>query len=454
MEVAPAGTSGDDSPPAPVGPRLIDDAGMNRFLRKIIFFSSGGSFLDGYVLSLIGVALVQLTPALGLSQSEVAATGASALAGIFFGSLAGGRLTDALGRRTMFILDVSAIGVASVAACFVDAAWQLIALRFLLGFFIGADYPIATSLIAEFSPRRERAVSMGIVSGAWYLGATAAAFVGYGLYSVDQGWRWMLGSALVPCIVLLIGRHDIPESPRWLCQRGRLDEAKQVMLKVFGTEIELDEEVPTRAGFGSVFRAGYGSRVLFLGVLILCQVVPMWAMYTFGPMIMSAFGLGEGSLSVLGEALVSVFFLIGTVPAMYWLNSLGRRPLLIGSLALMALGLLIPGIWPAAHIVVIIGAFALYAFFSGGPGILQWLYPNEMFPTEVRATAVGVAIAISRIGVVISTYGLPVFLAAYGIGPTMLTGAGLLVIALVLSVFMAPETRHLTLGEASALPNN
>lgn len=424
---------------------------MNRFVKRIVFFSSGGSFLDGYVLSLIGVALVQLTSALSLSATEVAAIGAAALAGIFFGSLAGGRLTDALGRRTMFILDVSAIGVASLAACFVDAAWQLILLRFLLGFFIGADYPIATSLIAEFSPRRERAISMGIVSGAWYLGATVAAFVGFALYSTEGGWRWMLGSAVVPCIVLLVGRHDIPESPRWLAQRGRVDEARAVMAKVFGGDVELEDEEPSRAGFASVFRQGYASRVLFLGLLILCQVVPMWAMYTFGPMIMSAFGLGEGSLSVLGEALVSLFFLIGTIPAMYWLDSLGRRPLLIGSLALMALGLLVPGIWPGANIVIIIAAFALYAFFSGGPGILQWLYPNEMFPTEVRATAVGVAIAISRIGVVVSTYGLPLFLAAYGIGPTMLTGAGLLVVALVLSVFMAPETRGLTLGEASSL---
>jgi MFS transporter, putative metabolite transport protein len=100
---------------------------------------------------------------------------------------------------------------------------------------------------------------------------------------------------------------------------------------------------------------------------------------------------------------------------------------------------------------VIIAAFAVYAFFSGGPGILQWLYPNEMFPTEVRATAVGVAIAISRIGVVVSTYGMPLFLDAYGIGPTMLAGAGLLVVALVLSIFMAPETRGLTLAQASSL---
>jgi putative MFS transporter len=93
----------------------------------------------------------------------------------------------------------------------------------------------------------------------------------------------------------------------------------------------------------------------------------------------------------------------------------------------------------------------LYAFFSGGPGILQWLYPNELFPTEVRATAVGVAIAISRLGVVVSTYGLPIFLAAYGIGTTMLVGCGLLLVALVMSIFMAPETRHMTLSEASSL---
>jgi MFS transporter, putative metabolite transport protein len=433
------------------GRLLIDDAQMNRFLKKIVFFSSGGSFLDGYVLSIIGVALVQLTPVLALTDLEVAATGAAALAGIFFGSLAGGRLTDALGRRTMFILDVTAIGLASLATCLVGAAWQLIVLRLLLGFFIGADYPIATSLIAEFTPRRERAIGMGVVSGAWYLGATAAAFVGFGLYDVADGWRWMLGSALIPCIVLLVGRHDIPESPRWLAQCGQTDKAHEVMLAVFGGEVELDKEEPTRAGFASVFRQGYLSRVIYLGVLILCQVVPMYAMYTFGPRIMAAFGLGEGSLSVLGEASVSLFFLIGTVPAMYWLNSWGRRPLLIGSLALMALGLLVPGLWPGANIVVIIAAFAVYAFFSGGPGILQWLYPNEMFPTQVRATAVGVAIAISRIGVVVSTYGLPLFLKAYGIGATMLAGAGLLILALLLSVFLAPETRGLTLGEASSL---
>jgi len=430
---------------------IIDDAPMNHFLVKITIFSSGGSFLDGYVLSLISVALVGATVSLGLTVGQAGLIGAAALAGIFFGSLAGGHLTDLFGRRLMFMIDLSAIGLASLACALINAPWQLIVLRFLLGFFIGADYPIATSLIAEFVPRKQRAIGMGIVSSAWYLGATVAAFVGYILYTVNDGWRWMLGSAIIPTVILLIGRADIPESPRWLAQKGRTEAARAVLKRVFGTEEDLAEEVPAPLGFKSVFRQGYVKRIIYLGLLILCQVVPMYAMYTFGPAILSAFHMGDPRTSVLGETIISLFFLLGSIPAMFLLNALGRRPLLIGSLALMAVGLFIPGVAPTGHIVLIIVAFGIYAFFSGGPGILQWLYPNELFPTEARATAVGTAIAISRIGVVISTYGLPLFLDKYGIGPTMLIGAGLLAVALVLSIFMAPETRGLTLSEASSL---
>jgi len=442
VEVAPAGERAQ---------RTIDDVEMSPFLRKVVLFSSGGSFLDGYALSIIGVALVQLGPALGLTATDQAMIGAASLAGIFVGSILAGRLTDGLGRRTMFILDVTAIGVTSLASVFVASPWQLIVLRLLLGFFVGADYPIATSLITEFVPRRARATGMGVVSIAWYVGATAAAFVGFALVDVASGWRWMLGSAALPCLFLLVGRRDIPESPRWLARRGRIEAARATVHRVYGEDVELDDEQPVTTRFAAVFRAGYARRVVYLGVLILCQVVPMYAMYTFGPQILEAFGLGSDRMSILGEALISVFFIVGSVPAMFWLNSLGRRPLLVGSLALMAVGLLVPGVAPAAPAAVVVVAFAVYAFFSGGPGILQWLYPNELFPTEVRATAVGVAIAISRIGVVISTYGLPLFLAAFGIGPTMLVGAGLLVVALVWSVVDAPETRHLTLTQASAL---
>ena len=428
------------------------DVAMTPFLRKISFFSSGGSFLDGYVLSLIGVALTQIVPMFNLTAAESAAIGASVMVGIFFGTIFGGYLTDAIGRKKMFTIDIIAIAVFSILSVFATTPLQLVLARFFIGVFVGADYPIATSLIAEFTPKKHRSVSMGMVSAAWYLGATVAAVVGYCLYGVEDGWKWMLGSAVVPCIILLIGRHDIPESPMWLAQKGRIREAEEVVHRVFGDDVELEpEEATQKASLGKLLKSGYLKRMVFLGIFILCQVVPMYAIYTFGPDIMTAFGLGEGQEAILGESAVSLFFLVGSIPAMFWLNSMGRRKLLLISLAMMAAGLLILGIWPSAPIWVVIIAFGLYAFFSGGPGILQWLYPNELFPTEVRASAVGIAIAFSRVGTILATYATPIFLEAYGIGPTMLVAAGLVVFGWVLSLVMAPETKGKSLAETSAI---
>lgn len=432
--------------------RTIDDVAMTPFLRKITFFSSGGSFLDGYVLALIGVALTQITPLFEMDAFWSGAVGASVFLGIFAGTILGGYLTDLIGRRTMFIIDVVAIGVFSIASVFCADPFQLVLARFFIGLFVGADYPIATSLIAEFTPKSHRPISMGAVSAAWYLGATAAAVVGYALFPLEDGWKWMLGSAVVPCVILLIGRHDIPESPLWLMSKGRVEEAREVMDRVFGEDVELPvEERAGKTSMRQLFKGGYFKRIVYLGILTLCQVVPMYAIYTFGSEIMTAFGLAEGREAILGESAVSLFFLVGTIPAMFWLNSLGRRPLLIGSLGFMTAGLVILGLFPAAPMIVVVFAFGLYAFFSGGPGILQWLYPNELFPTSVRASAVGVSISISRIGTIISTYGTPLFLAEFGVGPTMLVAAGLVLLGLVLSVAMAPETRGQSLTETSSL---
>lgn len=373
--------------------------------------------------------------------------------GILIGTVVGGYLTDLIGRRVMFIIDLIAIAAFSIFSVFVTDPLSLVTARFFIGVFVGADYPIATSMIAEFTPpTHHRAISMGMVSAAWYLGATAAAFVGYVLYAYDDGWRWMLGSAVIPCVILLVGRRNIPESPMWLNQHGRSEEANAIVARVYGEDVVLEyEDSSVKVPIMALFRGGYGKRIIFLGILTLCQVVPMYAIYTFGPQIMTEFGLGTGQEAILGESAVSLFFLVGTFPAMFWLNSPGRRRLLIISLALMTIGMMILGIFPTAPALVIIAAFGLYAFFSGGPGILQWLYPNELFPTSVRASAVGVSIAISRLGTIAATYSLPIMLSSFGVGPTMLAASGLLLVGLVLSIIMAPETKGKSLTEASKL---
>lgn len=446
-ESTPSQAVGQSSPK-----KTIDDVRMTPFLRKVAVFSSGGSFLDGYVLSLIGVALTQIKPSLELDALWVALISLSVMVGILIGTVVGGYATDRIGRRTMFIIDLLAVAVLSVLSAFVANAIQLFLARLLMGVFIGADYPIATSLIAEFTPKKYRAITMGCVSGAWYLGATTAAFVGFALFPVEGGWKWMLASGVVPSVILLIGRHDIPESPRWLAHKGRVGEANEIVYRIYGGGVELEYEDPTQeTKLLKVFQSGYLKRILYTGIFILCQVVPMYAIYFFGPAIMESFGLGDGRLAILGETVVSLFFLIGTIPAMFWCNSWGRRKLVIGSLSMMAIGLLVLGFFPEAPVFVIIAAFGLFAFFSGGPGMLQWLYPNELFPTEIRATAVGIAIGISRIGTIVGTYATPFLLESIGVGGTMLTAATMVVLCLILSIIMAPETVGKSLRETSSL---
>ena len=136
---------------------------------------------------------------------------------------------------------------------------------------------------------------------------------------------------------------------------------------------------------------------------------------------------------------------------MYWLNTLGRRPLLVGSFAMMTAALAVLGLVDNLGMWLVVLAFAVYAFFSGGPGILQWLYPNELFPTDIRASAVGVIMSISRVGTVISTWALPVFITRYGISTVMLIGAIISLIGLVVSIIFAPETKGLSLTQAGKL---
>lgn len=436
---------------APAQRVLLDDVAMTPFLKRLTVFASGGPFLDGYVLSIIGVALIQLGPELRLDAAATGAIGVAAIVGLFLGTAFGGWLTDRIGRKRMFVIDIAGIALISVATAFVPNVAMLIVARFLIGIVVGADYPIATSLIAEFTPRRHRAVSMGIAAAAWYVGANVAFLVGYFLLSVEGGWRWMLASAVVPCLIILVGRWDVPESPRWLMRRGRTGEADAIVRRIFGTDVELEPEATEKSGYGDLFRRGQLGKVLFVGTIWMCQAVPMFAIYTFGPQIMLDVGFGEMQTATLGQIVIGTFFMVGCVPAMFLANSLGRRKLLIGSFAVMTLSLAVLGIVPVAGVALVIVCLAAYAFFSGGPGNLQWLYPNELFPTDIRASATGAAMAFSRIGTVVSTYVLPSFLATHGTRATMIAGAAISGVGLLVSVLFAPETKGLTLNQSAAL---
>lgn len=210
------------------------------------------------------------------------------------------------------------IAVLSVLCAFVHAPPMLVILRFLVGVAVGADYPIATSMIAEFSPRKHRAAAMGVIAAAWYLGANVAALVGFALINTAHGWRYMLASSAVPCILILLGRWNIPESPRWLVSKGRTEEAQRIVHETLGANVRLpkvEEAAPTSVR--KVLRGVYLRRIVFIGVIWLCQAIPMFALYTYGPqtigdVLAGIRALWRGFLKG-GRAMAS--FVIESVPA-------------------------------------------------------------------------------------------------------------------------------------------
>jgi putative MFS transporter len=396
---------------------------------------------------------VQISPKFGMSSAEEGLVGASALVGIFLGAFLGGWLTDKFGRQVLFTIDLAAIIGCSIAQFFVGDVFWLIILRLLIGMAVGADYPIATSLLAEFSPRKWRGPLLGAFVAMWFVGAAAAYIVGEVLLHFEDGWRWMLASAAVPAIIIVLARLGTPESPRWLAKRGRVDEANDVLRKVFGAGVSVDdmpEEVNENLRVSALIKAGYGKRMAFITIFWTCSIVPLFAVYAFGPKILGALGL-TGGMANYGSAFITLMFLIGCIVGLFLVDRIGRRPLIIHSFLWGGVALLLLGIFPDASPYIVLALFAGYAVTIGGTQILQWIYPNELFPTEIRGSAVGLASSLSRIGAAIGTYLVPVSLAHIGIGGTMLVGAVVTFTGAVVSVMWAPETRGLTLGECAAM---
>ncbi len=431
---------------------LIDDGPLTAFHKRLTLFSAGGPFLDGYALTIIGIALVTMKPQLGLSTVDVGLIGAAALVGIFIGGLVFGYVTDRVGRKVMYVADLTALVVVSIASAFAEQVWQLVALRFVLGVAIGADYPIASSLLAEFIPSRYRGRLLGSLFVVWAAGAAAAAAIGWALSALGpDAWRYMLASPAIFGLITLLLRAGTPESPRWLLSKGRIDEAQQVCQRVWGPTADItqipDEPTPTR--YSSIFEGIYLRRVVFVGVFFTAHVIPLFAIYTFGPDIISEIGIGDHNI-YLAELLISVLFLVGGIPGLLLVDKIGRKPLLVYTFVIMSAAFVFMAVNPGAPAALLFAALALYAITSGACNFIEIIYPNELFPTAVRATATGTVVAISRVGSAVSTFVLPMVLTGSGLSGVMWLLAGVNIIGLAVTVLLGEETRGRSLSETSA----
>lgn len=428
----------------------IDDLPIGRFHIKIAGLTFGAHFTDGYILGMIGIAFTLINPQMQLNPFWQGLIGASALIGLFLGSLFFGWISDRLGRQKIFLISFVLITLASMLQFFVDSAMQLVLCRILIGIGLGGDYSVGHAMLAEFSPRKHRGVLLGSFSVIWTFGYVASTLVGTALLPLgDDAWRWMLASSAIPAAIILIARLGTPESPRWLVNQGRVAEARAIVHKHLGANVELDDELarPNKAGFGILFSREYRKRTAFNCLFFICIVMPYFAIYTFLPEILRKMGLAEGFGT---EMMLNALLIVGALVGIGCTIKFSRRGFLINSFFILAAALFLLVALPSNMAWAMVALFGLFTLVLSAVSNLVGVYPAESFPTEVRASGIGLATAASRLGSAISTFLLPVSVAGLGLNPTMAILAGILLLGALVSLAWAPETKSLSLADAGS----
>jgi putative MFS transporter len=426
------------------------DRRQSRFLRRVTLATACGEGLDGYDLGIISVVLLSISRDLDISTVWAGLIGASSLIGIFVGGPVFGRVTARFGRRRPFLVNIVCFVALGVLQAFAQTAEELFVIRVLLGMAIGAEYAIGSPLLVEFAPAERRGRLSAWLIASWYIGFLVSVLVGYLLLDVAEvGWRWIMASCAVPALITLILRSGMPESPRWLMSRGRRTEAREIALDHLGDQEHFDREIAGEPRAHGRIR-GLLSPVYRRRTLLVCgfwafNVAPYFAIVTFAPQVFGALGLAEQTATIVTDAMA----VVGALAGVALMDRLGRRPLLIIPFWVCTAALVVVGVWPGGPVALILACFVAFGFFNALGGTLTGPYPSELFPTDLRTTAVGVGAAASRIGAAVGTFLLPTGLNTIGVGPSMLVGAACCVAGALICQRWAPETAGRRLVETS-----
>lgn len=321
-------------------PVAIDELPFGRFHAKITAMTFGANFSDGYSLGIIGALLPVLTDQWKLTGVENGMLGSSALIGLFFGSLILGRVGDKIGRQRVYVLNFILIAVASVLQFWAPGIWSLFILRVLIGFGLGADYAVGPTLLSEFAPRKQRGFMLASLTVLWTVGYVAANLIGVYLVGSGDSWRWLLASGAIPAVIVLIVRIGAPESPAWLVTQGRGEEAKAIVRKYLGVELqpeqlaaEVESEVVTAEGFRKLFSREMSANTWFGIIFYSALVLPYFAIYTFVPTIFAGLNVGDEDLQYV---ILNLFLLLGGIGGLWLVQKFRRRPATFWSFVVLA----------------------------------------------------------------------------------------------------------------------
>jgi sugar porter (SP) family MFS transporter len=421
--------------------------------------------LFGFDIAVINGAIVFLRVQFRLTDFETEFAVSSLLIGCIAGAAVAGWLSDRYGRKRVLSFSALLFAASSLGAALPRDFLQFGVARFIGGIAIGVASMLAPLYIAEVSPARIRGRLVSLNQMAVVTGILLAYVINWMLsFSGASSWRWMFAVAMVPSLGLFTGLFFVPESPRWLMEQQREEDARLILARVEGVERAEQQLVQIRESLqleASTFRdllAPALRRPLFLVVAlaILQQITGINTVLFYGSIIWERELGGHSNSAAIGaNATIGLVNFIMTLVALWLIERSGRRPLLMFSSACMAVCQLMLGLAfllnpPPASLVL--GAMLLcVAAFAIGLGPATWVLMAELFPTRVRGRAMSIANVALWIASFMLTFTFLSLARAITITGAFCLYSFLCVLTFLLVWRMAPETKGRTLEEIEAL---
>ncbi len=435
----------------------------NRFVLGISLLAALGGFLFGYDTGVVGGALPLITSKLHLSSGQESWVTGSLLLGAVTGAAASGFLADRIGRRpTIFVAGV-VYTIAALASGFMDSILALGIARGVLGLAVGTASFVAPMYIGEHAPKQLRGGMTALTQVSVTLGILIAYLIDDAFKGLGDGWRYMFALGAAPGVVLAVAMLFVPESPRWLIEHDRDDEARKVLARS-GAIDDVDAEISEIhkvASQQSRFRLAdlVGGRVrplLIIGVVmaVMQQIIGINTVIYYGATILGYAGFSTGS-SIAQAVFIGAVNLLGAVIAVFLLDKVGRRAPLLGGttgsvIGLIALGLYFSasGHFQHAHAWIALVSMMFYiACFEISLGPIFWVMIAEIFPLQARAKAMAICTMFNwAFNFFVSFFFLDA-VKALGQNGTFFLYAGFGILAIIFFDLRVPETKDRSLEQ-------
>lgn len=428
----------------------------------IAFITSIGGFLFGFDNGSISSSIGFLTTKFHLSAAGTGWVTSCITVGCIIGVIFAGRLSDLFGRKKVLVAVAALFIIGATGEAIAPNVVFLVVARMMVGFGIGLETTVAPLYIGEVSPARIRGRLVSFnqlfnVIGNLVIFSVSAAVISMHAeaWNVQYSWRTIFIIGIIPALILIVCLRFIPESPRWLIQQGRTEDARKAIGRIFTDEKAVDEEMERinvviaseeKPKISEIFAPRMRRRLLIVtGVPFFMQLTGITAVFYYAPEIFKTAGFGSNA-AVQSTVLVGVAMVAGTLLSVWIIDKVGRRPLLLfGSVGMAILLGLIAWLFTVAHpngplLIALLLAYVIV--WSVSFGTVSYVLPGEMYPTRIRGLGQSANTFSQWIFTFLVAQLFPILVDKYG---SMVTFAGLAVFSVLAFFFcyvLVPETKQ------------